>query len=372
MLRLIFLVATATLVVSVAQSAGLPLLSSPIQIRLKSKRSESSESVENQENHRRLQSPNEPNNGPNLGTGMHFLGIYFGNPAQMRTLAVSTSSAYTALPCEDCVDCGDRGSNLYNSSASTGFSLASCDACSPGAPCFNNRCAVGKSIQDLSAWSGYEVSDFAFHGGSGGGSSIVGTDSAQMFGFPLRFVCQTRTRGFFNNAHVMDGVLGLSPAPTSFLSQMHKAGKLEHPRFSLCFNDVEYSTSDTGTGTGVVTFGGYNQASLETEMAYAKKLDGDVYKVNITKLHLRVGGGRSVQAGTGQLTIAVDPPLGAETSAVVDSSTPFLTFDKRFEEPFRVAWKEATGREFNEARQDITAEEVSQMPTLLIELEVSI
>lgn len=304
---------------------------------------------------------------PYAGFGEHFLRMYFGNPAQLRTLAVSTSSAFTALPCEGCTDCGARGSNLYNSSKSSGFSLISCDKCSQGGPCFKNRCAVGKSIRDLSAWNGYEVSDFAFHGGgSDPSSAIEGTDSAKMFGFPLRFVCQTRTRGFFNN--VMDGVIGLSPASTSFLTQMHLSGKLDHPRFSLCFNGVKYSGS--GKGSGVLTFGGFKQAFIETEMVYAKKLDGDNYKVNIKKIHLRVGGGLSVRA-TDQLTFHINPPTGIDTSAVVDSVTRFLTFDKRFEEPFRTAWREATGQEFTEARQDLTPKELATMPTMLIELEVS-
>ena len=304
---------------------------------------------------------------PNSAFGMHFLRMYFGNPAQMRTLGVSPSSTFTVLPCDDCVDCGDRGSNIYNSSGSSGFSLISCDKCSMGASCFNDRCAVGKSTSDLSSWSGYEVSDFAFHGGGRDPFSIVGSDSAKMFGFPLRFVCQTRTRGFFND--IVDGVIGLSPAPTSFLGQMHAAGKLEHPRFSLCFNAIEYS--DGGKATGVVTFGGFERAFLETEMVYAKQLVSDVYKVNIKEIHLRVGGGRSVQAFNNHVTVSVKPPTDMDTTAVVDTSAPFLTFDKRFEEPFRAAWRGATGLEFTEARIDLTAQQLATMPTLLIELEVS-
>eukprot|EP00545_Synedropsis_sp_CCMP1620_P013545 CAMPEP_0119009382 /NCGR_PEP_ID=MMETSP1176-20130426/4327_1 /TAXON_ID=265551 /ORGANISM="Synedropsis recta cf, Strain CCMP1620" /LENGTH=568 /DNA_ID=CAMNT_0006961891 /DNA_START=43 /DNA_END=1745 /DNA_ORIENTATION=- len=317
------------------------------------------------ESNRRLKTSDGQAN-PYSGFGMHFLQMYLGNPAQMRTLAVSTAGAFTALPCEDCVDCGPRGKNLFNFTGSKGFTVSPCSDCSQGSPCFNDRCAVGASTRDSSTWSGYEVSDYVFHGGGGDQmNSIVGTDAAEMFGFPLRFVCQTRTRGFFNN--VMDGVLGLSPSPTSFLSQMHAAGKLEHPRFSLCFNDVEYSNREAGTG--VVTFGGFKQSFVETEMVYAKKLEGDVYKVNIKKIHLRVGGGRSVRSDAQEKLFVVDPPVDADSSAVVDSSTPFLTFDKRFEEPFRAAWREATGQEFTHARQTLTAEELGKMPTLLIELE---
>jgi hypothetical protein len=318
---------------------------------------------------RRLQSSSNAAASPYSGFGMHFLQMYLGNPAQMRTLAVSTASAFTALPCEDCVDCGiARGENVFNFTGSKGFAVAPCSACSEGSPCFNDRCAVGASTRDSSTWSGYEVSDYFFHGGGADhSSSIVGTDAAEMFGFPLRFVCQTRTRGFFNN--VMDGVLGLSPAPSSFLSQMHAIGKLEYPRFSLCFNDVEYSS--TTYGTGVVTFGGYKQSFVETEMVYAKKLEGNVYKVNIKKIHLRVGGGRSVRPEAEQQLLVIEPGGGTDHTAVVDSSTPFLTFDKRLEEPFREAWRAATGSEFSQSRKNLSAKQIAEMPTLLIELEVS-
>jgi hypothetical protein len=318
---------------------------------------------------RQLQQPlaSDQRMNAHSGVDMHFLRMYFGNPAQLRTLVVSPSSDFTAFPCDDCVNCGSRGSNRYNSSESSGFSLISCDECSKGAPCFNNRCAAGKSIRDLSSWSGYEVSDFAFHGGGGEPSAIIGSDSAKMFGFPLRFVCQTRTRGFFDN--VLDGVIGLSPAPTSFLSQMHSAGKVEHPRFSLCFNDVEYS--DSGRTPGVVTFGGYEHALLQTEMVYAKQLDRDTYKVNIKKIHLRIGGGRSVRSSHEHVIVSLDPPAGIDTSAIVDTSTPFLTFDKRFEGPFRAAWRDATGLEYPDSRVDLTQQQLESMPTLLIELEVS-
>lgn len=300
---------------------------------------------------------------PYSGFGVHYLRMYLGNPAQLRTLAVSPSSDFTAFPCEDCVDCGPRGSNLYNSSESSGFLLISCGECSKGASCFNNRCAVGRSSRDLSSWSGYEVSDFAFHGGGDDPSTVIGSDSAKMFGFPMRFACQTRTRGFFNN--VLDGIIGLSPAPMSFLSQMHSAGQLEYPRFSLCFNDIEFS----GNTTGVVTFGGYEYALLQTEMVYAKQLGRNMYKVNIKKIHLRVGGGRSVRSSKEHVIISFNPPSGVDTSVVVDASTPFLTFDKRFEGPFRAAWRDATGLDYTDNRVDLTPQQLASMPTLLIELE---
>jgi hypothetical protein len=318
--------------------------------------------------HRHLERTNSGYVTPQLGFGLHYLNIYFGNPAQLRTLTVSTSSEFTALPCEDCEDCGTRGSNVYNCSASSGFSIISCSSgCSSRTQCFSDRCVIGKSLRDKSSWSGYEVSDFVFHGGGADSSSIVGTDAAEMFGFQLRFACQKRTRGFFNS--VMDGILGLSPAPTSFLSQIHQVGKLEHRRFSLCFNTVDNFKREQATG--LVTFGGFKEELLATEMLYAKMIDGNDYKVFIKKIHFRAQNGQSVRSEDEYKVISIDVPAISDTPATVDSSSPFLTFDSRLEESFLAAWKEVTGSDFTEARLHLSESDLARLPTLLIELEVS-
>jgi hypothetical protein len=201
-----------------------------------------------------------------------------------------------------------------------------------------------------------------------GGSDLVsleGSNAAAKYGFDLRFVCQTSTRGYFNN--VINGVLGVSPSPSSFLSQMHASGKLEHPRFSLCFNDVDKGSNDE---SGLVTFGGFIQ-SPNTVMVYAKKLNGPAYRVNIKNIHIREGGGKFTRVDKHQRIVIAQLPDGVDTSAKVDSAEPFLTFDKRLEPAFRAAWKEITGEEYSQARQSLTKEEIKMMPTLLIELEVS-
>lgn len=223
----------------------------------------------------------------------------------------------------------------------------------------------GKQIRDGSSFTGYEIADVAYDGGARD-ELIVGTDEALKSGFRLRFICQTTTRGYFNS--VMDGVLGLSPANTSFLSQMHSAGKLEHRRFSLCFNGAGVRSGSTG----VVTLGGTRQFVGSTAMVFAKKVEGMAYKVNITNIQLRVGGGDSVRvASNDYTTVDVEGGYEVDTTALVDSSEPFLTFDKRFEEPFRAAWRHATGHDFSHARVALTKDEMRKLPTLLIDLEVS-
>ena len=273
---------------------------------------------------------------------------------------------------QECAKCGQLSSNVYNSSASSKFGVLKCSQCSQGSSCDGGRCIRKAQTQDLSSWSGYEVSDYGFHGGGADPATLIGTDAAVSFGFLFQFVCQQQARGYFETS-VKNGILGMSPAPTSFINQMYAAGKLIKPRFSLCFNDRSVR-GNTDSNTGVVTFGGYEAAFIDTEMVYAKKLmDFDKeysYRVNITKLHIRVGGGTTVRAKAGQAIIEIPPGRAVNTEAVLDSSVPFLTFDKRWESRFMQAWKEATGSPFSYGRIELTLSELEQMPTLLIELEV--
>ena len=49
---------------------------------------------------------------------------------------------------------------------------------------------------------------------------LIGTDAAVQFGFELQFVCQTKTRGYFQSPTVQDGILGFFLVPTSLITQM--------------------------------------------------------------------------------------------------------------------------------------------------------
>lgn len=307
----------------------------------------------------------------NEGFGIHFFDIFVGNPAQKRTLAVTTNSDHTAFACQDCIKCGRLRSNVFNSSSSSAFSVVPCNQCSPKANCDGDRCIQRAQMKDLSSWSGYEVRDHVFHGDGVKLEAIIGTDAAVISGFPLQFICQTQARGYFESS-VMNGVLGMSPAPTSFINQMYNAGKVKKPRFTLCFNNRNLNGMDD-SNTGVVTFGGFERAFLQTEMVYTKKLldvnEEHSYRINITKLHLRVGGGTSIRPDLEQATIPIAPMHGVNTEAVLDSSVPFMSFDRRWEPVFMQAWLQATGKAFSYGREELTYSQLESLPTLLIEIE---
>jgi len=350
-----------------------------------------------------------------ISENMPLLQLYIGNPAQQRTLAVSTSGDYTALPCQDCTSC-DKSRNptleFYQFSQSTSFQrFVGCEDCSIGTSCFKDNpeflCMVGKSRYDKSSWSGYEVKDYALAIINGGGerqereekeeesmSSIVGTDAAVQYGFELNFVCQTTTRGYYN--HVMDGLLGLSYAPTSFLRQIYAAGRLDRPIFSICFlpqqeqqnrNNNNNEEEDDVATAGVVKLGGYEQSYLErgTDMLYVQNTitDNDAsYKVEIVRFYLHKGGDYSENTALQLLSsqedhndamIVVDytsnTTISSTPSLFIDTSTTFLNFDQRLEQSFKDAWKKITKKAFSKARHTLTTKELQQMPTLILELK---
>jgi Xylanase inhibitor N-terminal len=277
------------------------------------------------------------------------------------------------LSIKECTDCGRLSLSGFNSSASLTFSEVPCGQCATKSVCDGGRCTQTTQIQDLSTWSGYEVRDHAFHGGGGHPENIIGTDAAVSFGFQFQFFCLKRVRGYFEKS-VKNGILGMSPAPTSFVNQMYFAGKLKKPRFSLCFNEKK-SLGNGNKNTGVVTFGGYEASFIDTEMVYTKKLSDPnkdfSYKVNITRLHFRLGGGVSIRTKEAHTYIAVTPGHDVNTEAVLDSSVPFLSLDKRWESHFTQAWKKATGRSFSYERIELTLAQLDLLPTLVIEIEVS-
>lgn len=290
--------------------------------------------------------------------------VYFGDPAQFFSMGVSTSSDFTSIPCEGCMDCEKRPGGFYNITKSNSLTQLPCQACQ-GGDCIADRCAVGRSTMDESLYTGYEVKDY---GMAGGMEDVVvdieDTDAGRTRGFELFFVCQTTAYGYFKQ---MSGILGLTTAPTSFLSQLYQAGKIEKPRFSLCFREntkLEYSND-----RGLVRFGGYVESTLDSEMVYAKRIQGYSHRVNIKNIFLRENGGNTVLTHSNQKIVTVGLPSDSDNTMILDSAIPFLSFDVRFENEFKAKWKDLTGHQFTKSRQDLTIEQVWGMPTILIELE---
>lgn len=246
------------------------------------------------------------------------------------------------------------------------------------------------TLPDFSSWTGYQVTDRVFYGGAGGGGDanaiansmegLVGSDATVQFGNPLDMVCLTSIRGMpFPNPE-MDGILGVSAAPTSFLHQLVQAGKLPQPHMALCFSDYNNNNDDGG----VVTLGGYNAQFMDTPLVHAQATTGThSHQVLLVNLFLRPNGGMTMATDNNNnynnanswIPVNLDSSSTTTTSTTtpmtIDSTTPFLTLPVSYEQAFRVAWHEATQREYTPARQALTVEELEKLPTLVLELQVS-
>ena len=238
-------------------------------------------------------------------------------------------------------------------------------------------------------------------------ANLEDTDATtKRHGFPMTFACQQSASGWFSDpGSVRDGVAGFSSAPTSLIQQMYLAGKLPRPRFSLCFNrrlrskhgNIATKNFDNGNSknAGVVTFGGFDPAYLSTPIGWANDINHSKpsrrqsanhvdhradtsYRVRLTGMYLREGGGQSILATPSQ------PPqglrkvrfdwrqLGGQGSAAVDSAYPYTVLDPGLELPFLDAWRKATGGGiFSLEPQKLTAEELKMLPTIILQLEGS-
>ena len=342
-------------------------------------------------------------------------------------------SNFTLLPPQDCNECG-HSLDQFNAAESTTFATIPCGQCAstvlpshaqtgetceiarPGSPSGQRKCLTSLHSSyvggDPSYWSAYEARENFYLGGADLGEGITeatieGTDAPSRHGFPVTFACQSSATGWFSDPGVVrDGVAGFSSAPTSLVQQMYMAGKLPHPRFSLCFNRQlrakhgNIVTADVNDGSsknaGVLTLGGFDPAYLTTPIGWANDINhsnlsrqqllanqGDhradtSYRVRVTGMYLREGGGQSImtapnQAPQGLRGVRFDwRQLGGQGSAAVDSAYPYTILDRGLEGPFLDAWRKATGGGiFSYEPQQLTADELRMMPTIILQFEGS-
>jgi hypothetical protein len=95
-------------------------------------------------------------------------------------------------------------------------------------------------------------------------------------------------------------------------------------------------------------------------------------------MYLREGGGQSImtapnQAPQGLRRVRFDwRQLGGQGSAAVDSAYPYTILDRGLEGPFLDAWRKATGGGiFSYEPQQLTADELRMMPTIILQFEGS-
>eukprot|EP00591_Stephanopyxis_turris_P007699 CAMPEP_0195517008 /NCGR_PEP_ID=MMETSP0794_2-20130614/9505_1 /TAXON_ID=515487 /ORGANISM="Stephanopyxis turris, Strain CCMP 815" /LENGTH=668 /DNA_ID=CAMNT_0040645737 /DNA_START=157 /DNA_END=2163 /DNA_ORIENTATION=- len=315
-----------------------------------------------------------------MGFGTHYIDLFVGNPAQEQTLALSTSSHYSAFPCKGCEECGEKQDEFFDQFESPGFKFLDCDNCSPQGRCIDNFdvCeAKDVYLDGTSSWTAFEAQDVVYIGGEPHGRPAKGTNFASIYGFPLIFGCQTASKGYFAT-NVADGIMGMSPLQTSFVNQMYRSGNLPNPAFSLCFNPgLSEGQSDTSkeVDSGSVTFGGTDTGLHDTPMVYAKNVRADrSYALHVSKIYVRGGGGESVQPWrVNQKIVPVYTDYDAFNArgagVILDSGTPYTSLDKSMNEPFKQAWMSVTGSEYHTGRVMLTANQLKNLPTIIFQLK---
>lgn len=296
----------------------------------------------------------------------HFVQVRLGYPGQYRTLAVSTSSDYTAFPCTGCVDCGDDEKQYFRYGASKTFESVPCGKCfNRERKCDHKRsnCVVSEVDQDLSEWEGFEAMDMAY----------IGSSEDKKNGFPLMFSCQTKANGRFKNKEVAGGIISMSPSKTSFINQMYRARVLPVAAFSLCFgHKILGEQSADGSSKGAMTLGGYDPKYHTSPIVFASntRQNNASFTLYLSKMYLRVGGGQQVNPDMDNLkviTVDFDPKVVNDGGVMLDSGTPFTVLDSQLQEPFMRAWKSATGEDFSNKKYQLTRVQLFLLPTILLQ-----
>jgi len=322
------------------------------------------------------------------GKGTHYVDLWIGTPPQRQTVIVDTGSGFTAVPCSECQDCGSPEYHtdnyfLQNQSSTFQDSFATCEECTFGECNSEHRCVRTVKYGEGSQWTAHEVIDMVYTGGP-----THETPSEQLLrdAFKLRFGCQTHLTGLFKT-QLADGIMGMDKSfTTTFWKQAYDNKAISNQAFSLCYSRPSSSSATTAidekgsTGTGVMTLGGTDTRLHQTTMVYANQVNpinsnsGSYYTVRIKKIYLRsYHGGTSVNnnAVADEIInpIQIDEATLNGGGIILDSGTTTTHFPKELEEPFAVAFKDITGGRDYKRMIQLTPEEFSLLPTILIQLD---
>lgn len=240
------------------------------------------------------------------------------------------------------------------------------------------------SYAEGSSWSAYEAMDLCYAGGPHDvalsvNGPMTNTENiefdhidpveASQFAFELAFGCQVSITGLFIT-QLADGIMGMENEKTAFWKQMHLKNAIPRPEFSLCFSRSNAAERD-GTGAGAMTLGGVDPRLHMTPMVFAKNMKSSgFYAVHLKAVYLREGGGVSAQ--TTQDDMARMHNLGLSESqlnrgnVIVDSGTTDTYFSSVLAGPFKKAWKQLTGKDYNHNPVTLTQKEIDALPTIVL------
>jgi hypothetical protein len=325
------------------------------------------------------------------GLNEHYVDLYVGTPPQRQTVVVSTGAHATVFPCSFCDNCGRHTDPYFQERASMTYSVLTCDECSAGACRADTtteqqqHCTLGQSYQEGSVWAATEGSDYCSILGDATTTNTTTTADTEpqdsTHAFFLTFGCQTKVTGVFRR-QLADGTLSMSRSPHSFWNQLYRAGKIQAPRFSLC-----YSRNHVAETSGALTLGGTDERLHTSPMVYTPLLlNGNMnmnmnenmnddpptheFVLDVRKVHFRHGGGGDgVQSlDTTLKIVTLEIPDDRVGQATIESGYSNSQFSSHWNQPFRMAWYELTGDNFDHQPTYVTYEQIQLLPTILIQL----
>ena len=291
----------------------------------------------------------------------------------------------TAFPCSGCPDCGVpnyHSDALFQESASTTFAKVSCGDCLYGkCPLFGSECRASAMYGEGSSWKAYEATDRCYIGGlhdqalPPSHTQVASVHQAQQHdvfdpnyapSFRLQFGCQTKVTGLFKT-QLADGIVGMDNIHSSFWRQLQRSHVLSSSSsqdfsFSLCFRRSPVIDRN-GTSAGALTLGGTDPRLHSTPMVYASlSFFTHFYVVRIRNIYWQRSGDRAVHS----LDLADDQMNRGRV--IVDSGTTDSFLSSAIFPSLERVYEQVMGSPLSLGVLKMTAEELSQQPTLLLQL----
>lgn len=405
----------------------------------------------------------------------HTLDLLIGSNRSPHTFAISTGlDAPLLLPCARCNGCSacpeivdtdfagkidnvDDLHKCYDPSLSKTAVFTQCSDCpsaecgaSTGGMCLSSS-TIGSTVTSQKGfvqdgtYTATEVTDIAtlvFNQASNGftsRSSVPKVGRKDSVTLPMEMDCLSQAEGFAaenlgaygdvngdgdeeDNARWSGGgLVGMSAAPTSFLSLLVQEGIIPSRKFGLCFDKLSFGVVLTdeqreasgvdddrmGRNDNVVSLGDVDRSHHVTPLVFAQNSalkrqasensnEGDKtsYAVRLRKVYLRQGDIESAAwIGDGPVPsitsvgndygedatvyalnqIDYDRVNGGENGSLpgvtIDTGLSYTYLDKAIEQDFMSAFEEMAGRKFIYLGMELTNEEVRTLPTVLLQLE---